>query len=114
MSKYPLKWIATEAMKAQLLIDPQRLDEVLGIPPSPYAPASPDAKVHYRMQPWWWALTEFMPKKHWNFDKQAWEWRANLFRRRTLPPKPIVHDVAWQIPGYVVPKNAVPLSEAFP
>lgn len=112
MSKYPLAWMATEAMKAGLLVDQARLDEVLGLGSGPYAPASPTAKVHYGMHPAAWALAEFVPKKHWNFDKKKWEWRANLFRRRSLPDAPIVHDVAWEISGYAVPKGAVRLSDA--
>lgn len=113
MSKYPLAWMATEAIKAGLLVDQSRLNEVLGLSPGPYAPASPGAKVHYGMG-FLWALTEFVPKKHWNFEKQSWEWRANLFRRRSLPMAPVVHDVAWEIPGYLVPNDAVKLSAAFP
>jgi uncharacterized protein (DUF2235 family) len=113
MSKYPLAWMATEAIQAGLLVDQSRLDEVLGLSPGPYAPASPTAQVHYGMG-FWWALTEIVPRKHWNFEKQSWEWRANLFRRRSLPVEPVVHDVAWQIPGYAVPKGAVRLSVAFP
>jgi len=113
MSKYPLAWMAVEAAKAGLLIDPSRLDEVLGRSSAPYAPASPTAKLHYGMG-LLWPLAEVIPKKHWSFKKQDWEWRANLFRRRSLPTTPVVHDVAWDIPGYAVPKGAVRLSEAFP
>lgn len=112
LSKYPLAWMAAEAIKAGLLVDPSRLDEVLGRSPGSYAPASPTAKIHFGMGPVW-ALAEFVPKKHWNFEKQDWEWRANLFRRRSLPAAPIVHDVAWEIPGYKTPEGAVRLSEAF-
>lgn len=112
LSKYPLAWMAEEAIKAGLLIDPDRLDEVLGQRPGRYAPAAATAKVHYGMHPWLWGLTEFVPKKHWNFSNKAWEWRANLFRRRSLPQAPVVHDVAWAIPGYAVPPGAVKLSEA--
>lgn len=110
ISKYPLAWMAREAGKAGLLFDKDRLDMVLGRAPGPYAPASPEAKVHYGMHPWLWALAEFVPKKHWNFAKCRWEWRMNLFRRRTLPDRPLVHEVAWQIPGYAVPPGAEPVS----
>ncbi len=110
ISKYPLEWMAREAQKAGLLLDEGRLQEVLGLAPGPYAPRAADAKVHYAMQPWTWALTEFVPKKHWNYEKGRWEWRANLFRRRSLPPTPVVHDVAWEIPGYRLPPGAIKLS----
>ncbi len=62
------------------------------------------------MQPKAWALLEFVPKKHWNFAKQAWEWRANLFRKRSVPDAPILHDVAWAIPGYQRPNGSIKLS----
>ena len=112
ISKYPLEWMAREAAKAGLLLDSDRLAEVLGAA-GRYAPPSPTAKLHLGMRPWFWALAEFVPKKHWSFPKRRWEWRMNLFRRRTLPPNPVVHDVAWEIPNYPVPTGAVKLSEAF-
>ena len=114
ISKYPLAWMADEAERAGLLIDHARLAEVLGDVGRTYARRDPLAKVHYRMTPAAWALAEFVPKKHWNFERADWEWRANLFRRRSLPAAPVVHDVAWDIPGYRLPPNAVRLSSAFP
>lgn len=116
ISKYSLEWMAIEAGKAGLLLDQGRLDEVLGRSGGPFAPEIPTAKVHYGMHPIFWALAEFVPKKHWNWDKGAWEWRMNLFRRRTVPldPAPLVHDVAWLIPGYRRPQGAVKLSDVFP
>ncbi|WP_132391306.1 DUF2235 domain-containing protein [Novosphingobium sp. PhB165] len=114
ISKYPLEWMAQEAEKAGLLLDPDRLAQVLGKDGGLYAPESPNAKVHYGMHPWFWALAEFVPKKHWNFDCKRWEWRMNLFRRRSLPPAPVVHDVAWEIPGYALPDGAVKLSQSAP
>jgi len=113
ISKYPLEWMAHEAVKAGLLIDPARLDDVLGRHGGSYAPPSPAAKVHYGMSPAWW-LAEFVPKKHWDFTKGKWAWRANLFRRRTYPEAPVVHDVAWAIPDYVLPPGAVKLSSVWP
>jgi len=112
MSKYPLEWMAIEAEKAGLLIDPGRLDVVLGKAAGPYARALPTAKIHYGMSPAWWPA-EFVPKKHWSFEKSAWEWRANLFRHRTYLAAPIVHDIAWQIPNYKLPAGAVKLSAAY-
>lgn len=113
ISKYPLEWMAREAVKAGLLVDEGRLDTVLGKAGGAYAPASATAKVHYGMSPWWWP-TEFVPKKYWNFAKATWEWRPNLFHRRTYPRVPVVHDVAWAIPNYQLPPGAVKLSAAWP
>lgn len=113
LSKYPLAWMADEAVKAGLLVDRVRLDEVLGFHPGPYAPRSPTATVHYGMS-LAWALTEFVPKKHWNFNKASWEWRMNLFRKRSYSSAPVVHDVAWQISDYVLPAGAQKLSIVYP
>ena len=114
ISKYPLQWMAAEAVKAGLLVDAARLAEVLGAPSGSYAPPSPSAEIHYGMHPAIWAVAEFVPKARWSFEKCAWEMRPNLFSRRTLPPDPIVHDVAWLIPGYELPEGAIKLSEAYP
>ncbi len=100
LSKYPLAWMAEEARMAGLLLDQARLDEVLGKTNPRYAPASPTATLHDRTMTFLWSLAEFVPKKRYSFAKQRWEWRANLFRRRTLPKAPLVHRVAWEIPGY--------------
>ena len=97
ISKFPLEWMAREAEKAGLLLDKTRMDEALGIPPSTFAPAEASATVHYGMQPKAWGLLEIVPKKHWDFAENKWKWRANLFRRRSLPDAPIVHDVAWDM-----------------
>jgi uncharacterized protein (DUF2235 family) len=98
MSKYPLEWMAQEARNAGLLLDDTRLAEVLGKGTTRYAAARPTATLHNSMTGAW-PLAEFVPKKHWNFAKARWEWRMNLFRRRTLPANPLVHPVAWEISG---------------
>lgn len=109
MSKYPLEWMAREAQKAGLLLEETRLAEVLGSGNSRYSPPSPQAPLHNSMTPIW-SLAEFVPKKRWNYASMAWEWRMNRFRRRTLPPELVVHDVAWDIPGYTLPDGARRLS----
>jgi uncharacterized protein (DUF2235 family) len=106
ISKYPLEWMAMEAKAAGLLLDPKRLSDVLGDTDPRYAKASPTATLHLSMG-LLWGLTEVVPRKHWNWKTAKWEWRANLFRRRTLPDAPAVHRVAWDIPGYTVPAGAI-------
>jgi len=110
MSKYPLAWIAQEASEHGLEVNATRLGEVLGLNDDRFSRADPRAALHHSMTPLW-VLLEFVPKKHWNHEKKRWEWRMNLFRRRTLPLRPIVHSVAWQIPDYIgtLPPDARPL-----
>ena len=111
MSKYALQWMADEAQKAGLLLNGARLSQVLGLADPSYAKADSGAVLHNSMS-FIWSIAEFIPKKHWNFKAGRWEWRMNLFRRRTLPEAPVVHRVAWAIPGgYAkrLPPASVPL-----
>jgi hypothetical protein len=34
---------------------------------------------------------EIVPKRHWNWARKQWERRANLCRRRTIPPGSLIH-----------------------
>jgi hypothetical protein len=35
-------------------------------------------------------------KRHFNWDTRQWERRPNLGRRRTFPPKSLIHESAYQ------------------
>jgi uncharacterized protein (DUF2235 family) len=116
ISKYPLEWMAREAVLSGLLVDQDRLAEVLGqTDGGDFVKADPRATLHKSLT-LAWLPAEVVPKKHWNFKLQRWGWRMNLGRRRTLPEVPVVHDVAWDIPGYVerLPVKPLRLSAAFP
>jgi uncharacterized protein (DUF2235 family) len=110
LSKYPLEWMIQEAAAFGLLVDDRRAATVLGRAGGGYVQASPEARLHDSMRGFW-PLAEFAPKKHWNAQEQRDEIRFNLFRQRATGPAPIVHDVAWMIPGYAsrVPRDAVRL-----
>lgn len=111
LSKYTLEWMAGEATAAGLLIDPARLDTVLGHSGGPYVPAAP--MEPRRTIKGLWHLAEFVPKAWYNRKTHKTEMRMNLYRRRTMPQDACVHDVAWQMPGNYVqrmPKGAVRLS----
>jgi uncharacterized protein (DUF2235 family) len=95
LSKYALGWMLEEAKEAGLLTVPQKELEVLGRGGNPqYVAASQDACLHESLTPAWW-IAEFIPKKHWNWQKGAWEHRMNLFRRRTIPPGSWIHESAY-------------------
>lgn len=115
MSKYPLGWMIVEARGKGLLVNDDRVALVLGERGGGYVPASPDAKLHNSMAGFW-PLAEFAPKKHWNAKNKRFELGFNLFHRRAMGDAPIVHDVAWAIPGYAerLPSGAVPLSRREP
>lgn len=99
MSKYPLKWMIDEARRAGLLLNEVCVGDILGAGGG-HAPPSPLAPLHGRI-PWYWWPAEFVLKKHWNARAKRSEYRANLFRRRTMPPAPKVFHIAWDIPGYI-------------
>ena len=106
VSKYALEWMAREAVKAGLLIDRARLEEVMGRTGKTYAKADPDAMLHESLTAVWWPV-EFVLKKHWNWTKGREERRMNLGRRRTLPKVPLVHAVPFARKGYQAPDGAI-------
>jgi len=95
LSKYALEWMLEEAKFAGLLVDPAKQNEVLGKTNSGnYALAAPDAQKHESLKGLW-NIAEFIPKRHWNWKAEKWEHRMNLYRRRTIPPKSLVHESAY-------------------
>jgi uncharacterized protein (DUF2235 family) len=113
LSKIALRWMLDEAAKAGLKLNPARVAEVLGQTSDHFAKPDPNAKMHKSLT-LWWSPAEFVFKKHWDARTKTIERRPNLFRRRTYPSHPVVHDSAWkrtQEPKYI-PPGAVPLSEA--
>jgi hypothetical protein len=104
--------MASEASQVGLLLNSDRLEEVMGRRGSAYTPASP-GQPHNSIKGLW-NLAEFVPKARYNRAKKRTEQRMNLYRRRTMPADACVHDVAWSIPGYVeghLPGGAMPLSK---
>lgn len=99
ISKYALRWMAEEARLAGLLVDPDRLDLILGGGGGGYSKADPSAPLH-NSTTWKWWPAEFVLKKHWNAATGVSRRRMNLFRRRSMGTSPLVHGVAWDIPGY--------------
>lgn len=110
LSKIALQWMLREAAAAGLLVDPLRRDTVLGQIPGEYTPPNANAKLHESLQGFWWAA-ELLWKRHWNWQKREWQHRANLGRRRTIPPQSLVHEAAFQRgQDYVklLPQDAIP------
>lgn len=111
LSKYALEWMAREAMNAGMLADPARLDELLGKAGGAYAPPSPDAPLHESLTIAW-RPAEYVEKLHWDNQTGVRSRRRNLGRRRNMLVAPLVHPVAWEIPGYAqrLPQDARSLS----
>jgi uncharacterized protein (DUF2235 family) len=104
-SKYPLEWMMVEARKAGLLFDQKRIDIVLGRTADPaYVKAAVDQPVHETLTGWW-RLTEFLPKPHYDYATKSEHWRANLFRKRSMPEGALVHESAYlRGEGYFKPR----------
>jgi hypothetical protein len=51
--------------------------------------------MHESLKGFWW-LAEVLWKRHFNWDTRQWERRPNLGRRRTFPPKSLIHESAYQ------------------
>jgi uncharacterized protein (DUF2235 family) len=95
LSKIPLQWMLREAAAAELLVDPLKRAAVLGQAGGDYVPPNANAPMHESLIGIWW-LAEILWKRHWDWDKQVWKHRPNLGRRRTIPPRSLIHEAAYQ------------------
>jgi len=98
LSKIPLKWMIDEAVSLGLLVDPAKVDLILGATDHQYAPADPHATIHKSLKGAWW-LVEYFPKRHFNWQTGKWERRMNLGRARTIPPGSLVHQSVYARAG---------------
>jgi uncharacterized protein (DUF2235 family) len=112
LSKYALEWMLAEGRHAGLLVDSEKEAEELGRSGGKCTPAKPDAPRHESLKGFW-TIAEFIPKRHWNWKAGQWQHRMNLFRRRTIPPRSLVHESAYlQGPEYqkLLPADAIRVS----
>jgi uncharacterized protein (DUF2235 family) len=110
LSKFALEWMIEEAVTAGLLVERDKVDEVLGKTGSgKYVPADANAMAHESLKKWW-HLAELVPKRHFDAKTGATTRRCNWWRRRTVPqdPAPLVHQAAFQRRDYPhIPPNAI-------
>ncbi|HEY6816004.1 MAG TPA: DUF2235 domain-containing protein, partial [Croceibacterium sp.] len=78
LSKHALEWMAGEAAEAGLLLDPERLDEVLGRRGGGFVPPGP-GPLH-NSTTGFWHVAEFVPKARYNRDTGRTEQRMNRYR----------------------------------
>lgn len=95
LSKIALEWMIREAASAGLMVDEIAVDLVLGASGNGYVQPDARALMHDSLTPRWWPA-EFVPKRHYNWAKHKEEHRMNLFRSRTIPPRALVHESAFQ------------------
>lgn len=94
LSKLALEWMLTEAIEKDLAVDATKMNLVLGEAGGDYVKPNPMADPHESLTGAWW-LAELLPKRHYNWSTTRWERRANLGRRRTIPPGSLVHESAF-------------------
>ncbi len=114
LSKIALRWMLCEAQSAGLLLDPQKVSDVLG-EKLPYVPPDPKGQLHKSLHGFWW-LGEFWPKLFFYPvsvpGQAAPQWKrgitVNLGRTRLIPNGVHIHqsvlDRKRDIPSYS-PKN---------
>src|SRR5262249_40486143 len=90
-----LEWMLGEARAANLLVDPAKVDLVLGRAGHAYAPPDPKGQMHESLKGFWW-VAEYLPKRHYNWKTRKWEYRLNMGRRRTIPPGSVIHVSAFE------------------
>jgi uncharacterized protein (DUF2235 family) len=109
LSKIALEWMLGEAYAQQLRLNKARTDLVLGKGGRNYVGPDPNGKMHRSLTPAWWPA-EFLLKRHYDSKTGKMGRRANLFRRRTMPPNSLIHQSAYQRRGGyagTLPPNAV-------
>ncbi len=95
LSKYPLEWMIREAEAVGLLVDEQKVAEVLGLAKGgKHVAADANGCLHESLTRAWYAA-EFVPKRHYDYQSQKTRRRMNLFRRRTLPAGATIHESAY-------------------
>jgi uncharacterized protein (DUF2235 family) len=120
LAKLALEWMLEEAKAAGLLVNPDRQAEVLGYSAgSKYAKPDPDGPMHESLKGAW-KIAEWIRKPHYDYATRTMTKRGNHGRRRTVPPRALVHDSVferdkgkyWQAAG--VPEDAVHVSTQRP
>jgi hypothetical protein len=95
LSKLALEWMLDEAVAHGLIIHPPKLQEVLGQEGGRYVKPDAKAMMHESLRKWW-HLAEFVPKRHFDWQTGQAHRRMSLYRRRTIPPKSLVHFSAFE------------------
>jgi uncharacterized protein (DUF2235 family) len=95
LSKITLKWMLDEAVLAGLVVDPEKVEAILGDRAGSYVKPDPTARMHESLRGAWW-LAEILFKRHFDWSQKQERRRMNLGRRRTIPPASLIHEAAYQ------------------
>jgi uncharacterized protein (DUF2235 family) len=95
LAKIALQWMLNEATAAGLAVDLTKVAVVLGNRDGGHVKPDPTAAMHKSLKGWW-LLAEVLPKRHYDWKRKEQRRRPNFGRRRTIPPKSLVHRAATQ------------------
>jgi uncharacterized protein (DUF2235 family) len=95
LAKIALEWMLREAKEAGLRVDPAKEAVVLGRSGGSFVPPNFEGQTHESLAGLW-RLAEFVPKRHYDWERKEQRKRMNLFRRRTIPPKSFIHQAAYE------------------
>ncbi len=102
LAKITLEWMLVEAEKAGLLIDCEKVQQVLGRrnpsgthPPeiSVFAPPEANAMLHKSLKSFWW-IPEYLPQRDIHGTHEGF--RLPLGRFREIPPDSYIHESVFQ------------------
>ncbi len=99
LSKAALKWMLRHAEINGLLLNPAKVDEVLGKNGGRYVPPDENADAHESLKGWW-NIAEVVWRKHYDWKTQKTGRKMNFWGRRTLPPQSLVHESAFNRKNY--------------
>jgi hypothetical protein len=96
LAKLALEWMLDEAEPAGLIVEAAKRAEVLGqVAGAGYVAPDANADPHESLEGAW-NLVEYLPKKHYDFATRTHGRRMNRGRRRTIPPRSLVHASAFE------------------
>jgi uncharacterized protein (DUF2235 family) len=96
LAKVSLEWMLEEAESKGLMLDHARSAEVLGKSSgSKYVAPNANGPAHESLKGFW-NLAEIVWKRHYDSATGKLGHRMNLWRHRTIPPKSLVHESAYQ------------------
>jgi uncharacterized protein (DUF2235 family) len=91
LSKDTLAWMLREAIAAGILVDPGKVDFILGqVPPSPPVSPNPLADMHESLKGAWWLL-EFLPHSYYDPVAKRQKWRIPVGALRVIPEGSTLH-----------------------
>jgi hypothetical protein len=90
-------------MHAQMLCEESKVKLVLGEFGGGYVKPNPNAEMHESLTGAWYAA-EVISKRHYNWTTGKEDRRMNLCRRRTIPPRSLIHGSAYERGGDYIRK----------